>query len=167
MTDKMADFASDFASELAAVGHPGVATLAGLLAYHRGKARLDLMRVALQKAGMPIGADVTELVEATRAKAYEEGLRAGACPIEDHDHDSGGCTCGCPVSDCPPCGGPTTQERNDLAIIVGRVLFERAGMLLDKRATERVKAELVRQVIDGGFRQANERTLSSAKGEKE
>jgi len=68
---------TDFASELAAVRLPGAATLADLLAYHRGNARLTMMRDALQKAGLPIGTDVTELVEATRAKAYEEGLRAG------------------------------------------------------------------------------------------
>lgn len=22
-----------------------------------------------------------------------------------HDHDPGGCTCGCPIDGCPPCGG--------------------------------------------------------------
>ncbi|MDJ0323185.1 hypothetical protein QMG61_05335 [Cryobacterium sp. PH31-AA6] len=34
-----------------------------------------------------------------------------------HDHDDGGCTCGCPVVGCWPCGGnpePTTTKEGDL-----------------------------------------------------
>jgi hypothetical protein len=27
-----------------------------------------------------------------------------------HDHDMGGCTCGCPVSDCEPCGGADIRQ---------------------------------------------------------
>lgn len=41
--------------------------------------------------------------------------------MSQHDHDEGGCTCGCPVPDCAPCGGfkPAPElsesERNQVA----------------------------------------------------
>lgn len=42
------------------------------------------------------------------------GRQAGGClmarvPVS-HDHDPGGCTCGCPVKACPPCGGFPTSD---------------------------------------------------------
>ena len=48
-------------------------------------------------------------------EAYRSGGDALVYAVADwirvsHDHDPGGCTCGCPVKACPPCGGFTTSD---------------------------------------------------------
>jgi hypothetical protein len=44
--------------------------------------------------------------DATPDEAFELGRIAGYDEANrEHDHDDGGCTCGCPVVGCWPCGG--------------------------------------------------------------
>jgi hypothetical protein len=38
------------------------------------------------------------------------GWVLGSNLLRRHDHDPGGCTCGCPIIGCPPCGG-TRRDR--------------------------------------------------------
>ena len=35
---------------------------------------------------------------------FDAGWFAARAEDVEHDHDEGGCTCGCPVPECMPCG---------------------------------------------------------------
>lgn len=54
----------------------------------------------IEKEQMMDEKQAPELSEVERARVQAFGLDK-----PEHDHDEGGCTCGCPVSDCAPCGG--------------------------------------------------------------
>lgn len=56
---------------------------------------------------------------AGRPTDFEKGVMSCMAAIdaliaaETHDHDEGGCTCGCPVPGCLPCGGVPAVEAPD------------------------------------------------------
>ena len=94
------------------VTHPGLAwdriiTAEGLdrwLTAHDAATRT----AALEEAAVIV--ENCLLIPDSETEAYNEAVAdvisaLRAAKVVEHEHDPGGCTCGCPVSDCADCGG--------------------------------------------------------------